>query len=151
MSPIGRLAETPAASPAMRRTIHHEWYVGQATAALGRPAGLTQFGVNHVTLAPGARSALRHWHEEEDEFVLVLEGEVVLINDEGQHQLVAGDYVGFPAGEPNAHHLANFSAAPARYLAVGTRHVGVERVHYPDDSEMGVQSVERDARGERIR
>jgi uncharacterized cupin superfamily protein len=151
VSRIGRLADTPAVSPAGGRTIHPEWYVGQSAAALGRPTGLTQFGVNHVTLAPGARSALRHWHEHEDEFVFVLEGELVLIDNAGEHALAAGDYVGFPAGEANAHHLANFSEAPARYLAVGTRHVGVERVHYPDDLEIGVATVERDPRGERVR
>jgi uncharacterized cupin superfamily protein len=147
---IGRLADTPAASPATRRTIHAEWYAGQSVAALGRPAGITQFGVNHVVLAPGARSALRHWHEHEDEFVFVLEGALTLIDDAGEHALIAGDYAGFSAGAANAHHLANFSDAPARYLAIGARHVGVESVHYPDDPEIGVATVERDAGGERI-
>ncbi|HEY3800292.1 MAG TPA: cupin domain-containing protein [Caulobacteraceae bacterium] len=147
MSRIGRLRDTPAGSPVGARTIHPEWYVGQAAAQLGRPVGLTQFGVNHMTLAPGARSALRHWHEQEDEFVFVLEGQLTLIDDDGEHALIAGDYVGFPAGEANAHHLANFSDAPASYLAVGTRYVGVETVHYPDDPEMGVQTGERGASG----
>lgn len=147
---IGRLSETAAVSPAPSRTIRREWYVGHHAAALSRSAGITQFGVNHVTLEPGARSALRHWHEQEDEFVFVLEGELTLIDEGGEHLLLAGDYVGFPAGEANAHHLANCSSAPASYLAIGTRHRGEECVHYPDDPELGVATVRRDAKGARI-
>jgi uncharacterized cupin superfamily protein len=149
VSHFGRLVETPLVAPGSR-TLHPEWYVGHRAAKLGGLVGLTQFGVNHVALEPGARSALRHWHEHEDEFVFVLEGELVLIDDAGEHPLAAGDYVGFPAGEANAHHLANRSSVAARYLAVGTRHVGVERVHYPDDPEIGTATVTRDNRGDRV-
>jgi uncharacterized cupin superfamily protein len=95
--------------------------------------GITQFGVNHVTLDPGAHSALRHWHEQEDEFVYVLSGELVLIDDNGEHSLAAGAYAAFPAGEANGHHLANRSTAPASFLSIGTRHRGEEVIHYPDD------------------
>jgi uncharacterized cupin superfamily protein len=147
---IGRLVEAEHASPASARAIRTEWYVGHFAAQLGRGLGLSQFGVNHVRLDPGARSALRHWHEQEDEFVFVLEGALVLIDDDGEHPMATGDYAAFPAGEPNAHHLANLSDAPASYLAVGTRHRGEERVHYPDDPTLGVTSVRRDARGHRL-
>ena len=57
---------------------------GRAKRALGDRFGLTQFGVNLTVLAPGTASAERHWHESEDEFVYVLEGEMVLIDDEGE-------------------------------------------------------------------
>ncbi|MCC7268338.1 MAG: cupin domain-containing protein [Caulobacteraceae bacterium] len=114
-------------------TIRPEWFQGFVEQQLAKSVGLTQFGVNHVTLQPGARSALRHWHEAEDEFVLVVQGELVLIDDAGEHRLPTGAFAGFPAGEPNAHHLANLSDTPAAYLAVGSRRPGAETIHYPDD------------------
>ena len=72
-----------------------EGYEGQR---VGNAAGLTQFGVNRAVLPPGGRTALRHWHEAEDEFVIVVSGEVVLRDDEGETLLRAGDCAGFRAG-----------------------------------------------------
>jgi len=89
--------------------------------ALGDPFGLTKIGINYTTLAPGKESSMRHWHTREDEFVYILEGEVVLRNDQGETTLRAGMCAGFPAGEPNGHQLINRSAAPARYLEVSNR------------------------------
>lgn len=105
--------------------------VGRARKRLGNAAGLDQFGVNLTTLAPGAASALRHWHEREDEFIYVLEGEVVLIENEGETLLKAGDSAGFKANTPNGHHLVNRSDRPVIYLEVGTRSKH-ERAEYPD-------------------
>jgi len=82
---------------------------GRARKRLGEAAGLDQFGVNLTTLKPGAASALRHWHEREDELVYILEGEVVLIEDEGETVLKAGDAAGFKANVRNGHHLVNKS------------------------------------------
>ena len=104
---------------------------GREKAALGNVADLTQFGVNLTRLKPGAASALRHWHENEDEFVYVLEGELVLIEDEGETLLRTGDAAGFKAGVPNGHHLINRSQRDAVYLEVGTR-AASEHAHYPD-------------------
>src|SRR6516164_11489584 len=104
---------------------------GREKAALGNVADLTQFGVNLTRLKPGAASALRHWHENEDEFVYVLEGELVLIEDEGETLLRTGDAAGFKAGVPNGHHLINRSQRDAVYLEVGTR-APSEHAHYPD-------------------
>ena len=104
---------------------------GREKRALGNVAGLTQFGVHLTRLKPGAASALRHWHENEDEFVYVLEGELVLIEDEGEAVLKPGDAAGFKAGVANGHHLVNKSARDALYLEIGTRAVR-ERAHYPD-------------------
>lgn len=129
--------------------IKAEWFVGVRSVALGRAVGVNQFGVNHVTLAPGAYSALRHWHEGEDEFVYVISGEVTLIDDNGEHVLAAGAFAGFPAGVPNAHHLANRSGAPASFIVVGARKRGQETIHYPDDPEIGAATVTRDENGER--
>ncbi len=104
---------------------------GRAKRVLGDKFGLTQFGVNLVTMEPGAQSSHRHWHEVEDEFIYVLDGEVTLRNDEGEHRLTPGMCAGFKAGVPNGHCLVNLSAAPATYLEIGTRSA-TETAHYPD-------------------
>lgn len=98
---------------------------------LGDAAGLTQFGVNVLTLPPGAWSSQRHWHVEEDEFVYVLAGEVTLVTDAGEALLRPGDAAGFKAGEPDGHHLQNRSDVPATLLEVGSRRPG-EVAYYPD-------------------
>lgn len=110
-----------------------ELFTGVYEGRLGKAVDLTQFGVNFVTLEPGSASALRHWHEGEDEFVYILEGNLTLIDDNGEHELGAGHFAGFPAGIANAHHLINRSAAPASYLAIGSRRPGEDTCHYPDD------------------
>ncbi len=100
--------------------------------ALGDAFGLTQYGVNLETLQPGAQSALRHWHTLADEFVYLLEGELVLRTNEGEITMTVGTCAGFKAGEPNGHHLVNRSERPARFLVVGTRAPG-DVGFYPDD------------------
>lgn len=94
---------------------------GRARAVLGNLFGLDQFGVNIVTLEPGAWSSFRHWHATEDEFVYVLDGEITLADDDGDHVMTSGMCAGFKAGRPNGHHLKNLSEKPATYLEVGTR------------------------------
>jgi uncharacterized cupin superfamily protein len=104
---------------------------GRARQRLGNAVGLTQFGVNLTRLKPGAASALRHWHNQEDEFVYVLEGEVVLVENDGETVLRPGDAAGFKAGVQNAHCLVNRSDRDAVYLEIGTR-APSERAEYPD-------------------
>jgi len=89
--------------------------------ALGDAAGLTQFGVNLVTLDPGVWSSQRHWHSHEDEFAYIMSGELVLVTDAGDETLHPGDYVGFPAGVKDGHVLQNRSDAPATFLIIGAR------------------------------
>ena len=98
---------------------------------LGDAAGLTQFGVNLMRLPPGAWSSQRHWHSREDEFVYILEGEVVMVTDDGETVLKAGDCVGFKAGDPDGHHMQNRSASEVVMLEIGTRNPG-GAVDYPD-------------------
>jgi|SRR5580658_5951011 uncharacterized cupin superfamily protein len=98
---------------------------------LGDAAGLTDFGVNLLRLAPGAWSSQRHWHTAEDEFVFVLDGEVVLVTDTGEEILRSGDGVGFKGGTQDGHHLQNRSQHDAVLLEVGARKSGDE-VTYPD-------------------
>jgi uncharacterized cupin superfamily protein len=99
---------------------------------LGNAAGLTQFGVNRLVLAPGCWSSQRHWHKAEDEFVWVVSGEVVLIENDGETVLKAGDCAGFPKGVANGHHLVNRSSEPAVILEVGGRAPDQDAVDYPD-------------------
>jgi uncharacterized cupin superfamily protein len=99
---------------------------------LGKALGLQQFGVNLTTLPPGKESSMRHWHTREEEFVYVLEGEVVLVTDAGEQLLTAGCCAGFPAGSGDGHQLVNRSDRPALYLEVGTRDDDADEVFYPD-------------------
>jgi uncharacterized cupin superfamily protein len=98
---------------------------------LGDPLGLTQFGVNLLVLPPGAWSSQRHWHLEEDEFVYILEGEVVLVTDAGEQVLKPGMAAGFPAGKRDGHHLVNRGTRTARLIEVGTRSAA-EHTEYSD-------------------
>jgi len=99
--------------------------------ALGAALGLARLGINLTTLPPGKESSMRHFHTHEDEFVFVLEGEVVLCTDEGEQRLGPGMCAGFPAGSRNAHQLVNRSDRPARYLEIGSDDPH-DTPHYPD-------------------
>ena len=101
-------------------------------ARLGDVAGLTQFGVNRLRLPPGTWSSQRHWHAAEDEFVYVLAGEVVLVTNQGEEVLRAGDCAGFKAGVADGHQLQNRSSEDALVLEVGSRRPAEEAVDYPD-------------------
>ncbi len=106
-------------------------FEARSVQALGDAGGLTQYGVNLVRLAPGAASSLRHYHMQQDEFVMVTKGVCTLIDDEGAHQMGVGDCATFPAGEANGHHLVNKTDAPAAFLVVGTR-TKTETGYYSD-------------------
>ena len=97
---------------------------------IAQPGGLTQFGAHVERLPPGSRSAPRHWHENEDEMVLVIEGEVILVEDR-QHTLRAGDAAAWKAGSPTAHRLENRGIKDAVYLVVGTK-APEDTVHFSD-------------------
>ena len=86
---------------------------------LAPATGLTDFGVSHVTLAPGAWSSQRHWHVGEDEFLVVVSGEAVLVDDDGDTVLRPGDCAAFPKNDGNGHHLQNRSEAPCVFVVVG--------------------------------
>ena len=87
------------------------WYRRLAPAA-----GLTDFGVSHVVLKPGAWSSQRHWHNGEDEFLVMVSGEAVLVEDEGRTPMRAGDMAAWPKGVRNGHHLINESDRPCRFV-----------------------------------
>ncbi len=117
--------------------VKERWYRRLATAS-----GLEDFGVSHVTLKPGAWSAQRHWHVGEDEFVVMLAGEAVLIDDSGETPMHPGDCAAFPKNDGNGHCLVNRSDADCTYVAVGRP--SETDCHYPDidmhlDAGLGVQ------------
>jgi uncharacterized cupin superfamily protein len=105
---------------------------GRLKRPLGDPFGLKNFGVNHTRLAPGAITALRHFHSLQDEFVYVLEGRPTLISDDGARELEPGMCVGFAAGQRNGHQLVNRSDRDVVLLEVGDRTRG-DVAEYPDD------------------
>lgn len=107
---------------------------------LGEAGNLTDFGVNLMRLPPGNWSSQRHWHSHEDEFVFILAGEVVLIEDQGETVLHAGDCAAFPKKAGNGHHMVNRSGSTAVYIEVGSR--------WPEDittcSDIDVKSTNAD-------
>lgn len=110
---------------------------GREKHPLGDLFGLTNFGVNLTRLAPGAISALRHAHTQQDEFVYILEGHPTLYTDEGRTKLAPGMCAGFKAGTGNAHHLINETSEDVLYLEIGDRTPGDEG-SYPDDDLMAL-------------
>jgi uncharacterized cupin superfamily protein len=98
---------------------------------LGDVFGLQKIGINRTTLPPGKESSMRHWHTHEDEFVFVLEGEVVLRTQAGEQVMTAGCCAGFPAGSSDGHQLINRSDKPAVYLEISNRDAE-DCAHYSD-------------------
>ena len=111
--------------PEYAGVVKERWYRRLAPAS-----GITDFGFSHVTLKPGAWSSQRHWHEGEDEFVVMLSGEAVLVDDWGEHVMRPGDCASFPMGDGNGHVLQNRSDADCVFIAVGRK--GDGDCHYPD-------------------
>jgi uncharacterized cupin superfamily protein len=94
---------------------------GRSSLRLGDAGGLTQFGVNIVILASGAKSSMRHWHMHEDEFVMITQGSCTMVQDAGPVVMRVGDCAAFPAGVADGHHFLNHTDAEARFLVVGTK------------------------------
>lgn len=110
---------------------------GRESIHLSDTGGLSQFGVHLETLPPGGLTSERHWHTAEDEFLYVLEGQATVIDGDGAHLLGPGGAAAWRQGDPNAHHVANRSAAPLRYIIVGSRVAG-DVCHYPDSGSRQV-------------
>jgi uncharacterized cupin superfamily protein len=104
---------------------------GRHRKRLGDAAGLKNFGVNLVTLDPRSESSMRHWHEKQDEFIFVLEGEATLVTNAGRQRLGPGMAAGFPAGRPDGHQLVNETDRPVVYLEIGDR-TPDDSASYPD-------------------
>ena len=100
--------------PPFNEEVRGRWYRRLAPAA-----GLTDFGVSQVTLKPGAWSSQRHWHEGEDEFLILVSGEAVLVEDDGRTVLRPGDCAAWPKGVTNGHHLCNESDSDCTFIVIG--------------------------------
>lgn len=111
--------------PPYANAVHGRWYRRLAPAA-----GLGDFGASHVVLKPGAWSAQRHWHENEDELLVMVAGEAVLVDDSGRTPMRAGDVAAFPKGDGNGHCLVNEGDADCVYVVIGRSTNGP--AHYPD-------------------
>lgn len=133
--PLKVPALDPATLPEVESTNYPEPFralvAGRMRRRLGDALGLRNFGVNLTRLKPGAASSQRHWHVKQDEFVYVLEGELVLVSDAGEQVLTPGMAAGFPAGKRDGHHLINRSDRDALYLEIGDRLPG-DAGEYPD-------------------
>ncbi|MGI8839403.1 MAG: cupin domain-containing protein [Caulobacteraceae bacterium] len=126
------IAAAPLSAGSTYPPPYNEPCMARTRKRLGKAGGLTEFGVNLLTLPPGAWSSQRHWHTHEDEFVWVVEGEVALVTDAGEEILRAGDYAAFKAGDPDGHHLINRSARAATVLEVGNSDRPRDTCDYPD-------------------
>jgi uncharacterized cupin superfamily protein len=125
-------ADVPAATGSNYPEPLRTRVAGRAKRRLGDALGLSIFGVNLTTIRPGAQSALRHWHSAQDEFIYMIEGELVLVTGDGEQALGPGMCAGFPAGKADGHHLVNRTARDAVYLEIGDRTKN-DAVTYPDD------------------
>ncbi len=119
--PVIDPAKVPVKTGSIYPSPYAEMMAGRSSLRLGDAGGLTQFGVNLVMLEPGAMSSLRHWHLQEDEFVIVTEGECTLVQDAGETLMRAGECAAFPAGVADGHHFINRSDGVARFLVIGTK------------------------------
>lgn len=115
------IAKIPIDTVCMYPEPFHKPIVGRGRQRLGDAVGLRQFGVNLTTLKPGSWSSQRHWHRNEDEFVYILKGELVLCEDHSETVLKAGEAAGFKANSGNGHCLINRTQQDAVYIEVGTR------------------------------
>lgn len=109
------------------QAVEGRWYRRLAPAG-----GLSKMGVSHVTLKPGAWSSQRHWHQVDDEFVVMLTGEAVLVEDSGETTIRPGDCAVFPAGERNGHHLQNRTEVDCVFIAVSAGDRATDHGEYPD-------------------
>lgn len=129
--PVIRAGQARTDSPTMAHPV-----LGSFTAQLiSDTGGLTQFGAFTETLPPGSRSSFCHWHAQEDEFILVLVGEITLYEGGTQTVLHPGDAACFPAGNPVGHYLENQSNSDITYLVVGTR-APSDTITYPDQNRV---------------
>lgn len=124
------------AIPQTNRTGYPEPYdrdvAGRWYRRLAPPCGLTEVGASHVVLKPGAWSSQRHWHAAEDELLVMLTGEAVLVEDDGETVLRPGDVAAWPKGARNGHHLQNRSQADCSFVAISAGDTANDQGEYPD-------------------
>ncbi|HVO45189.1 MAG TPA: cupin domain-containing protein [Steroidobacteraceae bacterium] len=132
---LTRPALDPMSVEPVSKTLYPEPYrsrvMPREKRRLAEALGLRKLGINRTTLLPGKESSMRHWHTREDEFIYVLEGEVVLRTEAGEQLLTAGSCAGFPSGVEDGHQLINRSGRPAVYLEISNKDIE-DTTYYPD-------------------
>jgi uncharacterized cupin superfamily protein len=103
---------------------------------VGKATGSTETLMFIYDLAPGESSSPYHY-EYDEEWLLVVEGTVVVRTPDGEHTLERGEIVRFPAGPDGAHKVMNRSSAPARTLLFSSSR-GLAVSVYPDSDTIGV-------------
>ncbi len=116
--------------------------LGSTWRRLGRAGGLKAFGVNLSRIPPGVWSSQRHWHSHEDEFVMMLEGELTLVSNDGEEKIGPGECVAFRAGNPDGHHLINRSSCDAVVLEIGNCDQEHDRCVYSDIDMVAEPGIE---------
>lgn len=109
---------------------HTDVLQGRWYRRLAKAGGLTDFGATHVCLEPGAWSSQRHWHPDSDEFVVMLDGNAVLVDEDGEHPMSAGDCAAFPKNDGNGHCLVNRGSTACTFVVIGSQIPWP--VHFPD-------------------
>lgn len=113
------------------RFVRFEGSATRLQARVARDNGITDFDANLVRLAPGETSSERHWHEREDEVLVVVAGRATVIEEDGAHLLGPGDMAIWPKGVANAHHVRNDGDDELLFLVVGSS-PEIDVTHYPD-------------------
>lgn len=134
ITPVNRTAYPPP---------HDKAVDGRWQQRFGALAGFAHLGANRVTLDPGAWSSQRHWHHGEDELVVMLAGEAVLVEDDGETVLHPGDICVWAAGVPNGHVIQNRSTVPCTFLAVSAGDASAGGVYSDIDMMWGPQGFTR--------
>ena len=132
------LSHVPVQSGSLYPEPYASMMAGRSSQRPGDAGGLTQFGANITHLAPGAMSSMRHWHLKGDEFVMVIEGDLTLVDDAGDTMLRPFDCAAFPAGERNGHHIVNKSQSDGKFLVIGPR-LNDETAYFSDVDMMVTQ------------
>jgi len=146
---LTRPALDPMSVEPVSKTLYPEPYrsrvMPREKRRLAEALGLRKLGINRTTLLPGKESSMRHWHTREDEFIYVLEGEVVLRTEAGEQLLTAGSCAGFPSGVEDGHQLINRSGRPAVYLEISNK--DIEDTTYYSDPDVDMIASPPHARG----
>lgn len=100
--------------------------------------GARQTGLSVYELPPGQSSWPYHFELAEEEWAIVIEGEVTLRTPEGERTLRRGDVVAFPAGAAGAHAFRNDGEQTARFAMPSAGRLHVDACVYPDSGKIKV-------------
>jgi uncharacterized cupin superfamily protein len=111
-----------------------------AATRLTEPFGAVATGMGVYEIAPGNASWPYHFEATEEEWLIVIDGELTLRTPEGETVLRAGDVACFPAGAAGAHAVRNHTDAPVRYAMPSTNAPYGGASVYPDSGKVGVRA-----------